>query len=109
MGRVQRDLQEKMKASEWAFDRIKEAFELVPQDEPERVSIVQEIMLKSTDYHRASRRTGWSHNVLPVPELQKFPSGRLRLVGLWRKDHKVVRDVWRKVRMEEHAFSLTNK
>ena len=38
-----------MKASEWAFDRIKEAFELVAQDEAEKMSIVQEIMLRSTD------------------------------------------------------------
>ena len=42
----------KMKASEWAFDRRKEAFELVAQDETEKVSIVQEIMLRSTDYLR---------------------------------------------------------
>ena len=42
----------KMKASEWAFDRIKEAFELVAQDETENMSIVQKIMLRSTDYLR---------------------------------------------------------
>ena len=42
----------KMKASEWAFDKIKEAFELVAQDETEKMSIVQEIMLRSTDYLR---------------------------------------------------------
>ena len=41
-----------MKASEWAFDRIKEAFELVAQDEAEKMSIVQEIMLRTTDYLR---------------------------------------------------------
>ena len=41
-----------MKASEWAFDRIKEAFDLVAKDEVENMSIVQEIMLKSTDYLR---------------------------------------------------------
>ena len=39
-----------MRASEWAFDRIKEAFDLVAKDEAEKMSIVQEIMLKSTDY-----------------------------------------------------------
>ena len=39
----------KMKASEWAFDMIKEAFELVAQDETEEMSILQEIMLRSTD------------------------------------------------------------
>ena len=41
-----------VKASEWPFDRIKEAFEQVAQDEAEKVSIVQEIMLGSTDYLR---------------------------------------------------------
>ena len=43
---------EKMKASEWAFDRIKEVFDLVAQDEARKVSSVQEIMFKSTDYLR---------------------------------------------------------
>ena len=42
----------KMKASGWAFDRIEEAFELVAQDEAEKMSIVQEIMLRSTDHLR---------------------------------------------------------
>ena len=32
-----------MTATEWAFDRIEEAFELVAQDEARKVSIVQEI------------------------------------------------------------------
>ena len=41
-----------MKASGWAFDRIKEAFDLVAKDEVEKMSIVQEIMLRSTDYLR---------------------------------------------------------
>ena len=39
-----------MKASERAFDRIKEAFDLVAQDETEKMSIVQEIILRSTDF-----------------------------------------------------------
>ena len=43
-------LRNMMKASGWAFDRSKEAFEKVAQDEAEKVSIVQEIMLRSTDY-----------------------------------------------------------
>ena len=46
------DIFRKMKASEWAFDRSKEAFEKVAQDEAEKVSIVQAIMLESTDYLR---------------------------------------------------------
>ena len=41
-----------MKASEWAFDRIREAFDLVAKDEVEKMSSLQEIMLKSTDYLR---------------------------------------------------------
>ena len=43
-----------MKASEWAFDRISGAFEQVAQDEAEKVSIVQGVMLRSTDYLRRS-------------------------------------------------------
>ena len=43
---------EKMKASEWAFDRIKEAFDVVAQDEARKMTIVQEIMFKSTDHLR---------------------------------------------------------
>ena len=41
-----------MRASAWAFDRIQEAFDLVAKDKVEQMSIVQEIMLKSTDYLR---------------------------------------------------------
>ena len=37
-----------MKASEWAFDRIKEPSELGAQDEAEKMSIVQEVILRST-------------------------------------------------------------
>ena len=42
----------KMEASEWAFDKMKEAFDLVAQDEAEKMSIMQEIMLRSTDNFR---------------------------------------------------------
>ena len=41
-----------VKATEWAFHRIKEAFEQVAQDEARKMSIVQEIMIRSTDYLR---------------------------------------------------------
>ena len=70
----------KMKASQWAFDRIKEAFELVARDEAEKMSIVQEIMLRNTDCLRRIR-TRRSHNVISAPKLQQFPSGRLRFCG----------------------------
>ena len=62
------------------------AFELVAEDEAEQLSIVQEIMLRSTDCFEAYHRASWrSRTVKLVPELQQFPSGRLRLVGLWGK------------------------
>ena len=41
-----------VKVSEWALDRIKEAFELAAQDEARKMSIVQDIMIRSTDYLR---------------------------------------------------------
>ena len=39
-------------------------------------------------YHCARWRTRWSHNVIPVPELQQFAPGRLRLLRLWEKTTK---------------------
>ena len=74
------------------------------------MSIVREIMLTSTGLlvvnHCDRRRTRRCHNVVPVPELQQFPSGRLRLVGLcWKKTHQlVVCDLWRKVRLEPNRL-----
>ena len=41
-----------VKAAEWTFDRIKEAFEKVAKDEARKLSIVQESMIRSTDYLR---------------------------------------------------------
>ena len=46
------NLQEKVESLRMAFDRIKEAFELVAQDEAGKLSIVQEIMIGYTDYLR---------------------------------------------------------
>ena len=46
----QETFKEQMKDSERAFDRIKEAFDLVAQDENEKMSIVQEIILRNTDF-----------------------------------------------------------
>ena len=96
-----------MKASGWAFDRRKEASELVAQDDTEKMSTVQEIMLKITDYLRRTLRPSEDREV----SLQQFPSGRLLLVGLWEKDHfVVVRNLWRKVRQEAtgQAFVRAN-
>ena len=68
------------KASEWAFDRGKEAFEQVAQDEAEKVSIVQKE--RAWKYRLASWRTRRRHDVILVPALQQFSSRRLCLVGL---------------------------
>ena len=63
-----------VKATEWAFDRIKEAFEQVAQDEERKLSIVQEIMIRSTDY---LRRT-----IAPVG--QCLTCARIATVSLWK-------------------------
>ena len=39
-----------MKATEWAFDRIKEAFEKVAKEEARKLSTFQEIVIRNTDY-----------------------------------------------------------
>ena len=41
-----------VKGSEWAFDIIKEVLEKVAKDEAKKLSTVQEIILRSTDYLR---------------------------------------------------------
>ena len=90
-----------VKATEWAFHRIKEAFEQVAQDEARKVehragNYDQKHGLLAA-HHRASWRTRRSHDVLCVSELQQFYLGRLHLVGLWdkRAQQLVVRSVER--------------
>ena len=73
----QETFRKKRKASEWAFDRIKEAFELVAQNEARKVSVVQEIMFKSTDYLRriialVGRQGGVTMSYL-CPSCNSFP------------------------------------
>ena len=76
-----------MKASEWAFDGIREAFELVAQDEAEKVSIVQENHAQKhgllAAHHRASRR----HNVVLVPALQQFSHWKTPFGGSLGRKH----------------------
>ena len=66
-----------MKATEWAFERIKEAFELVAQDEARKVRIVQEIMIKSTDYLRRITAPVGGHGGVTMshscPHCNSFP------------------------------------
>ena len=60
-----------VKATKWAFDRIKEAFEQAAQDEAGRLSIVHEIMIRSniTCEHRASGEPRRRYDVILVPAL----------------------------------------
>ena len=55
---------------------------MVAQDGAEKMNIVQEIMLRSTDYLRLLE-TRRSHNVLLVPALQQFSFGRLGKTTKW--------------------------
>ena len=73
-----------MKATEWAFDRTKEAFEQVAQDEAGKLSIVEEIMIRSTDYPRriiapVGGQGGVTMSYL-CPQCNSFTIGRLHLV-----------------------------
>ena len=114
MGRVSRNFQEKMKASEWAFDRIKEAFELVAQDETEKMGIVQEIILRSTDYLRriiapVGGQGGVTLSYL-CPNCNSF-LWKTTFGGSLGENHKVeVCNLWRKVRLEaaEHSSGRAN-
>ena len=105
-----------VKATEWAFDRIKEAFEQVAQDEPEKLGFVQEIMIRSTDHLRriiapAGGQGGVTRSYW-CPHCNSFLFGRLHLVGLGKNAYiLVVRNLWREVRLEatEQALSHTNR
>ena len=88
------------KATEWAFDRIKEAFEKVAKDEAGNLRTVQEIMITSTDYLRRIAPVGGQGGV------QSPTCARIVTVSRWQttfggsqgeKTHNlVVCDLWRK-------------
>ena len=94
-----------MKATEWTFDRVKEAFELVAQDEAEKMSIVQVIMLRSTDCLRGiiapvGGQGGVTMSCL-CPHCNSFPlEDYVWWVSGWKIHEVVVRNLWRKVRLE---------
>ena len=105
-----------MKASEWAFDRIKEAFEQVAQDEAEKVSVVQEIMLSSTDYlRRVIAPVGGREGVTMSYLCLHCNSFLLEDYMWWVSGEKtyemVVLNLSREVRLEatEQALSRTNR
>ena len=81
------------------------------------MSIVQKIMLRSTDYLRriiapVGGQGGVALSYL-CPNCNSFPlDNHVWWVCLWGKNHKVVvRNLWRKVRLEatEQAFGRTNR
>ena len=77
---------------EWAFDRIKEAFLKAAKDEAtKKLSTVQEIILSSTDHLR---------RIIA-------PAGKQGRKGY----ELVVRDLWRKIRLEaiEQALDGANR
>ena len=78
-GKKTETFKEKMRASEWAFDRMKEAFDLVAQDEARKVSVVQEIMFKSTDTCAVS-----SHQSEDKEVSQCRTCARTATVSLWK-------------------------
>ena len=95
----------KMRASEWTFDRIKEAFELVAQGEAENMSIVQEIMLRSTaSLRRIIALVGGQGGVTMSYLCPHCNSFHLEDYVWWvsgRNPHEVVvRNLWRKLRLE---------
>ena len=66
-----------VKVTEWTFARIKEAFEKVAKDKARKLSVVQEIMIRSTDYLRriiapAERQGGVTMSYL-CPHSNSFP------------------------------------
>ena len=69
-------------ASEWTLERMYRAFEKVAKDEAGSLSIVQSIMLQSTDFLRHIIREALP--VVCVPTLQLFSARGLDLVGFVR-------------------------
>ena len=106
-----------MTVTEWAFDRIKEAFEKVAEDEARNLSTVQKIMIRSTDYLRriiapAERQGGVTMSYL-CPHCNSFPIEDYvwRVSGGEKAYELVVCDLWRKVRLEatEQALCGANR
>ena len=93
-----------VKVTEWAFDRIKEAFEKVAKDEARKLSTVQEIMhdMKHRLYCGAS-----SNHQEGKEALRCHICARIVTVSQWKttfggshveKAHKmVVCDLWRQI------------
>ena len=79
-----------VKVSERAFDRTRKLSRRWQRMmQKKKLSIVREIMIRSTDYMRRiiapAGRARRRYDVILVPALYQFPVGRLRLVSLRRE------------------------
>ena len=95
----------KMKASEWGLRQDKRGVRLGSKGRGRKDEHCARDHAQKHTLFSANQCVSWmtrrSHNVKLVPELQQFPSGRLRVVGLGGKSHKVVVcNLWSKVRLE---------
>ena len=94
-----------VKATKCSFDRVQEAFEQVAKDEARKMSIVQEIVIRSTDYLRriiapVGGQGGVTISYL-CPHCNGFP---LEDYIWWSHEEKphnlLVCDMWREVLLE---------
>ena len=73
MGTRQNTFRNEVKVTEWAFDRMKEAFERVAKDEARQLITVQEIQEEKyrfpASHHRASGVARRRYDVILVPAL----------------------------------------
>ena len=102
-----------VKATEWTFDKMKEAFEQVAQDEPEKLSIVKDIMVRSGLPARVIAPAGGQGGVAMsylCPNCNSFPLEEYIWCVSGKKEQQlVVRDLWREIQWEaaKQAFGRT--
>ena len=90
-----------MGTTEWAFERVREAFEKVAKNETGRLSIVQGIMLESPDFLRrlvapAGGQGGVTMSYL-CPNCNSFPLEDYVWFRWEEALQLVVRNLWRKM------------
>ena len=98
-----------MRVSEWALDRINEAFEEVGKDEARKLSTVQEIMTRSTDFlwriiAPAGEQGGVTMSYL-CPYCNSFP---MEDCVLWVSGRKKRTNRWSAISGEKHDCKQPN-
>ena len=99
---IKNTFRNEVKVSEWAFDRIKEAFEKVGKDEARKQSAVLEIMIRSAAYLRRIIAPGEGQGGVSMsylcPHCDSFPMEDYVWWVSGEKTYKlVVCDLWRKI------------